>query len=216
MKVVLYCTLLGVATLAFGGSLNAGDVRLVAGTLVQCTIDEPNFSTKTAEANEPVVCYTRSVRTFGCFGALEGSEFAGRLVALKQPGHFVGKGWMMLEFDRLVLPEGIAPVSAKVISIQGVKVDGHGKMLGKGHPLRDAAEWAVPVLWPVKVVTLPRRGPAPTLRGEHVVTLRLMDDTEVPCTTTTAPGWRRFGPTSWNPSTGWGVSQPANYSWGGR
>lgn len=52
--------------------------------------------------------------------------------------------------------------------------------MGHGHPRRDAIEWLIPPLWPWKLVSLPARGPRPTLKGETEVTLRLMDDVEVP------------------------------------
>jgi len=53
---------------------------------------------------------------------------------------------------------------------------------GRGHPKRDAVGWAIPVLWPVKILTLPARGPRPTLKGEVRITLRLLEDVEVPAT----------------------------------
>jgi hypothetical protein len=97
--------------------------------------------------------------------------------------HFFDKGWMELAFDRLVLPGGVTvPLSARVISIRHFRVDREGKIRGRGHPKRDAVEWAIPVLWPEKVVTLPARGPRPTLKGEVRVTLRLLEDVEVPQT----------------------------------
>jgi hypothetical protein len=40
--------------------------------------------------------------------------------------------------------------------------------------------WTVPVFWPSKILTLPARGPYPTLKGETRLTLRLMEDVEVP------------------------------------
>ena len=46
---------------------------------------------------------------------------------------------------------------------------------------RDAIGWALPVLWPVKLATLPMRGPRPTLKGERAITLRLLEDVRVPC-----------------------------------
>lgn len=52
--------------------------------------------------------------------------------------------------------------------------------MGHGHHGRDAIEWLIPPLWPWKLVSLPARGPRPTLKGETEVTLRLMDDVEVP------------------------------------
>lgn len=192
---------LSLAMLVCASPAGASNAILVAGTLIQCTVDEPNFSTRTARADEPIVCHMRSLRAFGCDELLVGSELSGRLVDLQQPGHFYGKGWMRIEFDRLVLPQDIEPISAKVIAIRGMKVDADGQMLGKGHPVRDAAEWAVPVLWPVKVLTLPERGPAPALRGEHTVTLRLMDDLQVPCSDPSQAGWHRFGTASWTMSS---------------
>lgn len=52
-------------------------------------------------------------------------------------------------------------------------------MHGKGHPKRDTVEWMIPVLWPVKVLTLPASGPYPKLKGETRVSLRLVDDIEI-------------------------------------
>jgi hypothetical protein len=45
-------------------------------------------------------------------------------------------------------------------------------------------EWLIPPLWPWKIITLPARGPRPTLKGEEQITLRLMDDIVIPPTTT--------------------------------
>ena len=46
--------------------------------------------------------------------------------------------------------------------------------------MRDIVEWMIPPLWPWKVIMLPARGPRPTLKGETVLSLRLMDDVEIP------------------------------------
>src|SRR5215468_4057565 len=92
---------------------------------------------------------------------------AGHFQEYRDPGHFFGKGWMDLAFDRLVLPGGvILPLSAKVIAVSHFRVDREGKIHGGGHPKRDAIEWAIPVLWPEKVATLPARGPRPALKHE--------------------------------------------------
>jgi hypothetical protein len=206
MKRIPECETLTFAILIFIASprfIMGGDTTVAAGTLIKCTIDEPDFSTRTAQIDEPLVCYTRPVTVLDCDGLLEGSELMGRLTELKQPGRFDGKGWMKIEFDRLLLPQGAAPISAKVVSIRGLRVGPEGKLMGHGHPIRDAAEWAVPVLWPAKVATLPRRGPAPALRGERVVTLRLMDDIQVPCTPSVesvGSEWRPFGSDVWRSS----------------
>jgi hypothetical protein len=39
-----------------------------------------------------------------------------------------------------------------------MKVDRQGDIQGQGHPKRDTVEWMIPVLWPLKVITLPLRG----------------------------------------------------------
>jgi len=152
-----------------------------AGTLLHCTIDEPNFSSKTAMVGDPVLCHLGSLGSFGHSVFPRGAMLSGHLQDYKDPGHFVGKGWIQLEFDRLILPGAqVMPLEAKVISAPHLKVDKQGDIHGKGHPTRDAIEWMIPVLWPIKIITLPARGPFPTLKGESPVALRLMEDIEVP------------------------------------
>jgi hypothetical protein len=73
-------------------------------------------------------------------------------------------------------------VPAKVIQAKGFKVDKNGDIDGKGHAKRDVAEWMIPLLWPWKIVSLPMRGPRPTLKGEESLELRLMDDISLPAT----------------------------------
>jgi hypothetical protein len=72
------------------------------------------------------------------------------------------------------------PISTKVISSPKLKVDAQGRIRGRGHARRDAAEWAIPILWPEKVLTLPMRGPRPVLKGETRMTLKLMQDLSIP------------------------------------
>jgi hypothetical protein len=152
-----------------------------AGTLLHCTIDEPNFSSKTAMVGDPVLCHLGSLGSFGHSVFPRGAMLSGHLQDYKDPGHFVGKGWIQLEFDRLILPGAqVMPLEAKIISAPHLKVDKQGDIHGKGHPTRDAIEWMIPVLWPIKVLTLPARGPFPTLKGESPMALRLMEDIEVP------------------------------------
>ena len=69
---------------------------------------------------------------------------------------------------------------SKIIAAKGYKVDKKGDIVGKGHPTRDTVEWLIPPLWPWKVLMLPARGPRPTLKGEEQITVRLMDDIDVP------------------------------------
>lgn len=116
-----------------------------------------------------------------------GSMLGGHLEAEKEPGHFVGKGYLKITFDRVILPYGDFPVPAKVIEARGFKVDKKGDIDGKGHAKRDVAEWMIPLLWPWKLVSLPRRGPRPTLKGEEPLELRLMDDISIPATMAYGP-----------------------------
>jgi hypothetical protein len=152
-----------------------------AGTLLHCTMDEPNFSPKTAQVGDPVLCNLGPLGAFGHSVFPRGAELSGHLQDYRAPGHFWGKGWMSIEFDRMILPgANVLPLSAKVINTPHNKVDAKGDIKGKGHPTRDAVLWTVPVFWPSKILTLPARGPYPTLKGETRLTLRLMEDVEVP------------------------------------
>ncbi|HVO61370.1 MAG TPA: hypothetical protein VMT53_10575 [Terriglobales bacterium] len=175
------------------------DELIPAGTLLQCTLSEPNFSSKTAALGDPVLCHLGSLAAFGRPLFPRGAELSGHLQDYKNPGHFVGKGWMDLEFDRIVLPGGVTvPLAAKVISAPHLKVDAEGKIHGRGHPTRDAVGWMIPVLWPIKVLTLPARGPYPALKGETRVSLRLMEDVQVELpvaarTRVPAPPWAQTG-----------------------
>jgi hypothetical protein len=177
-----------IATLviSFGVLVSAGqayaqkDLFVPAGTLLQCTMDEPNFSSATASVGDPVLCHLRTQQEFGRPLFPRGSMLGGHLEAEKEPGHFVGKGYLQIAFDRVILPYGDLPVPAKVIQAKGFKVDKQGDIDGKGHAKRDVVEWMIPVLWPWKVVSLPRRGPRPTLKGEEPLELRLMDDISIP------------------------------------
>jgi hypothetical protein len=161
----------------------AADEVLPAGTLLPCTLGEPNFSSRTGQIGDSVLCHLGAVAVFGHSLFPRGAYLAGRFRDYRDPGHFFGKGWIELVFDRLVLPGAVTlPLSAKVISLPRLRADREGKIQGRGHPKRDAVGWAIPVLWPVKILTLPARGPRPTLKGEVRITLRLLEDVEVPAT----------------------------------
>jgi len=161
----------------------AAEEVLPAGTILQCTLDEPNFSSRSAQIGDPVLCHVGALAVFGHSVFPRGAYLAGRFQDYSDPGHFFGKGWIELAFDRVVLPGAVTlPLSAKVISVPRFRVNREGKIQGRGHPKRDAMGWAIPVLWPVKVLTLPARGPRPTLKGEVRITLRLLEDVEVPPT----------------------------------
>src|SRR5215471_19197928 len=159
-----------------------------AGTLLGCILDEPNFSSQTARPGDPVLCKTNSaVQMFGRSLIPRGAYLAARLRGYRDPGHFVGKGWLQLEFTSLTLPGGTVPLDAKVISAARYRVNGDGKIQGRGHPRRDAVEWAIPILWPIKVLTLPARGPRPALKGETRIELRLMEDLVIPDSAYSSP-----------------------------
>jgi len=166
--------------LGLQASTKAQDILVPAGTLLRCTLDEPNFSSATADVGDPVVCHLNTLREFGQNVFPRGSYLGGHLEADKEPGHFVGKGYLQLVFDRIGFPTSDVPVPSKVIAAKRYKVDRHGDIVGRGHPRRDVVEWLIPPLWPWKILTLPARGPRPTLKGEEQITVRLMDDIDVP------------------------------------
>lgn len=185
---------LPVCLLALTLGASARDVVVPAGTLLQCTLNEPNLSSKTVAEGDPVLCHLRGVTVFGQQAFPRGSYLVGHLESAKDPGHFWGKGYLQLSFDRIGVPAGDLPLEAKVIATRNYKVDKEGKIDGKGHPRRDVIEWMIPPLWPWKVIMLPARGPRPQLKGETVLHLRLMDDVEVPqLAQTFGPGWHLFG-----------------------
>ena len=189
----------------------AGKDFIPAGTILHCTMDEVNFSPKTAMVGDPVLCHLGPLGSFGHSIFPRGAELGGHLQDYKAPGRFVGKGWMAIEFDRLILPNAeVLPLSAKITSAPHLKTDVRGEIKGGGHPKRDAVLWMVPLFWPVKVFTLPARGPYPALKGESRLSLRLMEDVEVPFPTARnypSPPWTQ--PSSYNSHSS-SIYQPAS------
>ena len=165
-------------------SAKAQDTVIPAGTLIRCALNEPDFSSATASVDDPVICHLSGLQMYGRNVFPRGSYLGGRLEAAKEPGHFVGKGYLRLTFDRIGFPNSDIPVPGKVIAARGYKVDRKGDIVGRGHATRDTVEWLIPPLWPWKIITLPARGPRPTLKGEEQITLRLMDDIVIPRSTT--------------------------------
>jgi hypothetical protein len=185
-KFLLLVSFLAVASANLLAQPSVKDI-IPAGTLLNCTLDEPNFSSKTAMVGDPVLCHLGPLGSFGHSVFPRGAMLGGHLQDYKDPGHFVGKGFITIEFDRMILPGAqTLPLAAKVISAPHYKVDPKGDIRGRGHPTRDAVEWAIPVLWPIKLLTLPARGPYPALKGETRLALRLMEDVEVPFATSTS------------------------------
>ncbi len=157
---------------------DAGSRLIPAGALVSCTTGDGKISSKTTAVGDPVLCKVQFRR--GDFMLPYDSYLGGQFAEYKDPGHFVGKGWMELDFDRLYLGDSVIPISAKVVDVPGYKIDAQGRILGKGHAVRDTVLWMIPVLWPIDLINLPRRGPRPTLKSETTLTLRVMDDIQVP------------------------------------
>lgn len=176
---------LALATLLLSLSLTAYASRQIvpAGSLINCTISENKLSSKTTAIGDPVLCSVSVSTRNGSTVLPFDSYLEGRFEDYKDPGHFVGKGWMELKFDRMVVePRTVIPLSARVVDVPGYAVDQYGRILGKGHRTRDIVEWSIPILWPLDLLNLPRRGPRPTLKSETRLTLKVMDDVEVPIT----------------------------------
>ncbi len=154
---------------------------LPAGSLIQCTTGE-KISSLTEAVGDPIACQVTKSPSTNQDGLIKtglphGAVLTGEFSDYKDPGHFVGKGWMLLTFDR-VLVNGDTPigVNGKVVNVKGYKIDRDGRILGKGHPVRDVVEWSIPILWPIDLINLPRRGPKSTLKPETQLTVKLMDD----------------------------------------
>ncbi len=210
---VLAVSLLALTILSLTLCASARETVLPAGTLLKCTMNEPNFSSATAAIGDPVLCHLHSVTEFGQQTFPRGAYLVGHLESAQEPGHFWGKGNLKLVFDRIGLPNGDMPLDAKVIATRGYKVDKEGAIRGKGHATRDVVEWMIPPLWPWKIIMLPARGPRPTLKGESQLELRLMDDVLIPqVSASNGPDWHFFGrPRIENDSYYQGSYQGASY-----
>src|SRR5262252_8204982 len=114
-------------------SASAREMVLPAGTLLKCTLNEPNFSSSTAAVGDPVLCSLHSQMEFGHQVFPRGSYLVGHLESAREPGHFWGKGDLKLQFDRVGLPSGDLPLDAKLIATRGYKVNKEGDIRGKGH-----------------------------------------------------------------------------------
>ncbi len=157
------------------------DQLVPAGSVVSCTIAEPKVSSKTQNVGDPILCQLSHVEAYGRSSFPYGSYLEGHFEEYKDPGHFVGKGWMELKFDKLVVvPDTIVPINVRVVATPKYPVDKEGRIHGTGHPVRDAIEWSIPLLWPIDLINLPRRGPRPVLAAETRLTLKVLDDFGIP------------------------------------
>src|SRR5271163_4279335 len=101
MKRLIGTLVSATALLVSATVIRAQDQLVPAGTLLQCTLNEPNFSSATAAVGDPVLCHLRGIVEFGQQAFPRGSYLVGHLAAEKDPGHFVGKGYLQLQFDRI-------------------------------------------------------------------------------------------------------------------
>jgi hypothetical protein len=189
----------------------AGEQLIPAGSLIQCTISEPKLSSKTTAVGDPVLCQLGHAERYGRSVLPLNSYLVGRFEDYKDPGHFVGKGWMELRFDRMVIePNTEVAVDAKVVAVPGYNVDRDGRILGKGHLTRDIVLWSIPILWPVDLMMMPVRGPRPTLKEETRLTLKVMDDLGIP--DTAPPQVDPYGLIQRQPSAEAAPPQPQPYA----
>lgn len=193
MTARVHVVILSAISLVVPPTVRGQEAVVPAGTILQCTISERNLSSKTTETGDPVLCDAGPIYVFGVPVLPRGAYLEGHFSDFRNPGHFWGKGWMQLDFDRILLPGAEIPLSTKVTSVPHLPVDAQGTIHGTGHAKRDAVEWAIPVLWPWKVITLPMRGPRPTLKGSETrVTLKLMQDLPIPQEAAGFPSDRRL------------------------
>lgn len=148
---------------------------------MQCVVSD-KISSKTTNVGDPVLCMVSRSEAYGRTVFPYGSYLVGHFEEYKDPGHFVGKGWMELKFDRMVMGNDTqVPINARVVATsQKNPVDSEGRIHGTGHAVRDTVEWMIPVLWPIDLINLPRRGPTPVLKPETRLTLKLLDDLGLP------------------------------------
>ena len=166
--------------LAAGPTLASAEQLVPAGSILKCTVSD-KISSKTEAVGDPVMCTLSHTEAYSRVAFPYGSYLIGHFEEYKDPGHFVGKGWMELRFDRLMIqPDTNVPINARVVAVPKYPVDAEGRIHGTGHPTRDTIEWLIPVLWPIDLINLPRRGPRPTLKPETQLTLKVLDDFGIP------------------------------------
>jgi hypothetical protein len=169
--------------LVLPGSIGAGAEQLIpAGSVMQCVVSQPHLSSKTMHVGDPVLCQLGHSEMYGRSVFPYESYLEGRFEEYKDPGHFVGKGWMELKFDKMVVGnDTVIPLSSRVVATsEKYPVDKEGKIHGTGHPVKDTIEWLIPVLWPIDLVNLPRRGPYPELKAETRLTVMVLNDFGIP------------------------------------
>src|SRR5712691_11100632 len=102
--------------LGLQASTKAQDILVPAGTLLRCTLDEPNFSSATADIGDPVICHLNGLREFGQSVFLRRSYLGGHVEANKEAVLFGRKGHLMLQFGRIGFAMADIPVTSNVIA----------------------------------------------------------------------------------------------------
>ena len=106
------------------------DQLVPAGSVITCTVAEPKVSSQTEKIGDPILCELGHTELYGRTSFPFGSYLIGHFAEYKDPGHFVGKGWMELDFDKMVIqPDTVIPLNARVVATPGYKVDE-----GRPHP----------------------------------------------------------------------------------
>jgi hypothetical protein len=174
--------ILASSLILLSATLVAGAEQLIpAGSVMQCMVSD-KISSKVMHVGDPVLCSVGHSEMYGRSVFPYGAYLVGRFEEYKDPGHFVGKGWMELKFDRMIVGnDTVIPISTRVVADSAkYPVDQDGRIHGTGHPVRDTIEWMIPVLWPIDLINLPRRGPYPTLKPETRLTIKILDDFGIP------------------------------------
>src|SRR5437773_12442964 len=112
----LFPIFLGFASLLVSPTVRSQETVVPAGTLLRCTMSEPNFSSATAQVGDPVLCHLVAVQVFGRNVFPRGAYMGGHLEADKEPGHFIGKGSLKIVFDRIALPTTELPLGPKIVA----------------------------------------------------------------------------------------------------
>src|SRR5438132_14134182 len=106
MKRLIVSLVSAAASLVFAAHVRAQELLVPAGTLLQCTMNEPKFSSATAAVGDPVLFHLKSFQEFGRTVFPRGSMLTGHLQADKEPGHFLRKEDLKSTCDREILTTG--------------------------------------------------------------------------------------------------------------
>ena len=95
LRTFLLLTLI-VCRVVSAAAQSATEEVLPAGTLLQCTLDEPNFSSRSAQIGDPILCHVGALAAFGHSVFPRGAYLAGHFQEYRDPGRVFGKGWIEL------------------------------------------------------------------------------------------------------------------------